>query len=261
MKIHNIADHRPKKTPEGGKKKESGLYIRRMGKAINGKRILQSVSMELKQGEVVGLLGPNGAGKTTAFYTVIGLLAPDHGTIHMDGVDITHLPMYRRCRLGLGYLPQEPSIFRGLDVESNINAVLEFSQPDVRQRKLTLDSLLEEFSISHLRHSPVISLSGGERRRVEIARALASSPRYMLLDEPLAGIDPVAVNDICTLISHLKKRGIGIFLTDHNARETLSITDRAYILYNGQILVEGDPDTIVSDRDARRVYLGEYFRV
>lgn len=271
MKVFNIADHPDSGHPDSGhphsgkaKKARSGkgsLRADNIGKIIGKKQILQSVSLTLNEGEVVGLLGPNGAGKTTAFYIMTGLLAPDYGTLHLDGQDVTRMSMYRRCRMGLGYLPQETSIFQGLSVEENIYAILEFTHKDRAKCKSILEELLEEFSIAHLRRASTLSLSGGERRRVEIARSLASDPRYILLDEPLAGIDPVAVKEICDLIFHLKKRGIGIFLTDHNARETLSIADRAYILHNGQVLVEGHPSTIISDRDARRVYLGEHFSV
>jgi lipopolysaccharide export system ATP-binding protein len=213
----------------------------------------------VQRGEAVGLLGPNGAGKTTCFYMITGLVAPDFGSIRLDGADITPLPMYRRARLGIGYLPQETSIFRGLTVEQNIRAVLELIESDVARREAVLDELLAEFSISHLRQAPAMALSGGERRRVEIARALASQPHFVLLDEPLAGIDPIAVGDIRDLVRHLKDRGIGVLITDHNVRETLEIVDRAYILHDGHVLMEGPPDAIVASRDVRRVYLGERF--
>jgi len=207
----------------------------------------------------VGLLGPNGAGKTTCFYIITGLIAPDYGLIQLDGQDITDLPMYRRARLGIGYLPQEASIFRGMSVEANIRAVLEVVEREVDRRQAMLDDLLAEFSISHLRRTPALALSGGERRRVEIARALACQPSFVLLDEPLAGIDPIAVNDIRDLIRHLKDRGIGVLITDHNVRETLDIVDRAYILHDGRVLMEGRPSEIVAHEDVRRVYLGERF--
>ena len=212
-----------------------------------------------QRGEAVGLLGPNGAGKTTCFYIITGLIRPDVGTVTLDGEDITDLPMYRRARLGIGYLPQEASIFRGLTVEQNIRAVLEVSEPDPEVREETIDALLAEFSISHLRRAPALALSGGERRRVEIARALATRPHFILLDEPFAGIDPIAVTDIRDLVAHLKDRGIGVLITDHNVRETLAIIDRAYILHEGQVLMEGAPDDIVNDADVRRVYLGDRF--
>jgi lipopolysaccharide export system ATP-binding protein len=215
--------------------------------------------LHLHRGEAVGLLGPNGAGKTTSFYMITGLVRPDYGRIYLDGKDITGLPMYRRARLGIGYLPQEASIFRGLTVEQNIMTVLEVSEPVAAQRNIQLDELLAEFSITHLRHAPSIQLSGGERRRVEIARALASNPSFILLDEPLAGIDPIAVADIRTIVSHLKDRGIGVLITDHNVRETLDIIDRAYIIHEGMVLMEGAPSDIVDNAEVRRVYLGEKF--
>jgi lipopolysaccharide export system ATP-binding protein len=217
------------------------------------------VSVAVQRGEAVGLLGPNGAGKTTCFYIITGLIAADTGSIHLDGHDITSLPMYRRARLGIGYLPQEASIFRGLTVEENIRAVLEVVESDPDQRAVMLDDLLAEFSISHLRRTPALALSGGERRRVEIARALASQPQFMLLDEPLAGIDPIAVGEIRELIQLLRRRGIGVLITDHNVRETLDIVDRAYILHDGAVLMEGAPSDIVGNQDVRRVYLGERF--
>jgi lipopolysaccharide export system ATP-binding protein len=217
------------------------------------------VSIHLHRGEAVGLLGPNGAGKTTTFYMIVGLVRPDTGMISLEGTDITSLPMYRRARLGIGYLPQEASVFRGLNVEQNIMAVLEVAEPDRDTRHMMLDELLAEFGISHLRRTPALALSGGERRRVEIARALATQPSYILLDEPLAGIDPIAVAEIRDLVRHLKDRGIGVLITDHNVRETLEIIDRAYILHDGQVLMEGAPDEIVAHEDVRRVYLGERF--
>lgn len=236
-----------------------GLIARNLGKSYKKRPVLREVSLSVQRGEVVGLLGPNGAGKTTSFYIVTGLIAPDYGTITLDGSDITGLPMYRRARLGIGYLPQEASIFRGLSVENNIRAILEVAVDHPDQRETRLEDLLAEFSISHLRRTPALALSGGERRRVEIARALASDPSFILLDEPLAGIDPIAVNDIRDLVSHLKDRGIGVLITDHNVRETLDIVDRAYILHDGRVLMEGAPDEIVTHKDVRRVYLGERF--
>jgi len=222
-----------------------GLVVSNIGKSFKKRPVLRDVSLNVQRGEVVGLLGPNGAGKTTCFYIITGLIAPDYGAISIDGEDITHLPMYRRSRLGIGYLPQEASIFRGLTVENNIRAVLEVVEPDRDQREAILDALLAEFSISHLRRTPALTLSGGERRRVEIARALASQPAFMLLDEPLAGIDPIAVHDIRELVFHLKDRGIGVLITDHNVRETLELVERAYILHDGMLLMQGAPDEIV----------------
>ena len=236
-----------------------GLVATNLGKRFRKRPVIRGVSLQVRQGEAVGLLGPNGAGKTTCFYIITGLLSPDAGSISLDGHDITGLPMYRRARLGVGYLPQEASIFRGLSVEQNIRAVLEVIEPERDRREAMLDDLLAEFSISHLRRTPALALSGGERRRVEIARALASQPHFMLLDEPLAGIDPIAVSDIRDLVKHLKDRGIGVLITDHNVRETLDIVDRAYILHEGSVLMSGDPSEIVSHSDVRRVYLGERF--
>ena len=236
-----------------------GLIARNLGKQYKRRPVLRNVSIALQRGEVVGLLGPNGAGKTTCFYIITGLIAADYGDIYLDGQDVTSLPMYRRSRLGVGYLPQEPSIFRGLTVEQNIRAVLEVIETDRHVRETILEELLAEFSISHLRRTSTITLSGGERRRVEIARALASQPHFILLDEPLAGIDPIAVRDIRELVTHLKDRGIGVLITDHNVRETLEIVDRAYILHDGQVLMEGAPEEIVRDSDVRRVYLGDRF--
>ncbi|MEH6754866.1 MAG: LPS export ABC transporter ATP-binding protein [Alphaproteobacteria bacterium] len=236
-----------------------GLVAQNLGKRFRKRPVLRDVSLQVRQGEAVGLLGPNGAGKTTCFYMITGLLTPDAGTISLDGHDITELPMYRRARLGVGYLPQEASIFRGLSVEQNIRSVLEVIEPKRDRREAMLEDLLAEFSISHLRRTPALALSGGERRRVEIARALASQPHFMLLDEPLAGIDPIAVSDIRDLVKHLKNRGIGVLITDHNVRETLDIVDRAYILHEGSVLMSGAPDEIVSHSDVRRVYLGERF--
>jgi lipopolysaccharide export system ATP-binding protein len=237
----------------------SGLIATSLGKSFKKRPVLRDVNVSVQRGEAVGLLGPNGAGKTTCFYIITGLLAPDVGTISLDGHDITDLPMYRRARLGIGYLPQEASIFRGLSVEHNIRAILEVVEPVPEVREAALDALLAEFSITHLRRAPAMALSGGERRRVEIARALATQPHFILLDEPLAGIDPIAVNDIRDLVAHLKDRGIGVLITDHNVRETLEIVDRAYILHEGRVLMEGAPSEIVADVDVRRVYLGERF--
>jgi lipopolysaccharide export system ATP-binding protein len=230
-------------------------------KSFGSRKVVRGVSIYVRRGEAVGLLGPNGAGKTTVFYMITGLIKADSGRIELDGHDVTQLPMYQRARLGIGYLPQEASIFRGLTVEQNIRAVLEVIEPSRKKREMELDSLLDEFNISRLRKSPSIALSGGERRRVEIARALATRPNYMLLDEPFAGIDPIAVGDIQELVRHLTNRGIGVLITDHNVRETLGLTDRAYIVYAGEVLTEGHPDDIVNDRDVRRLYLGEEFRL
>ena len=236
-----------------------GLVGHGLGKSFKKRPVLRGVSLSVQRGEVVGLLGPNGAGKTTCFYIVTGQIAADTGVVELDGQDITELPMYRRARLGIGYLPQEASIFRGLTVEQNIRAILEIAEPDVEAREAMLDALMAEFSISHLRRASALALSGGERRRVEIARALATGPNFILLDEPLAGIDPIAVGDIRDLVAHLKDRGIGVLITDHNVRDTLKIVDRAYILHEGRVLMEGVPDAIVADDEVRRVYLGERF--
>jgi lipopolysaccharide export system ATP-binding protein len=228
-------------------------------KSYRKRMVVKGVNLAVGRGESVGLLGPNGAGKTTVFYMITGLVAADHGRITIDGEDVTKLPMYQRARLGVGYLPQEASIFRGLTVEQNIMAVLELIEPNRKARKEQLDSLLEEFSITRLRKSAAMALSGGERRRCEIARALASRPSFMLLDEPFAGIDPIAVGDIQQLVRHLTERGIGVLITDHNVRETLSLIDRAYIIYDGQVLTQGKPSEIISNEDVRRVYLGDMF--
>jgi len=236
-----------------------GLTARAVGKTYKGRPVVRNVTVTLHRGEAVGLLGPNGAGKTTTFYMIVGLVKPDTGAISLDGADITRLPMYRRARLGIGYLPQEASVFRGLHVEQNIMAALEVIEPDAATRDMMLDGLLAEFGISHLRRTPALALSGGERRRVEIARALATQPSYILLDEPLAGIDPIAVGEIRDLVKHLKDRGIGVLITDHNVRETLDIIDRAYIMHDGQVLMEGKPHEVVAHEDVRRVYLGEKF--
>ena len=228
-------------------------------KTYKGRQVVRGVSFDLRAGEAVGLLGPNGAGKTTCFYMVTGLVPCDEGEIHIDGYDVTTMPMYRRSRLGVGYLPQEASIFRGLTVEQNIRGVLEVIEKDRDRREADLDTLLDEFHIGHLRHAPAISLSGGERRRLEIARALASRPNYMLLDEPFAGIDPIAIVDIQQLVRHLTARGIGVLITDHNVRETLGLIDRAYIIHAGEVLTHGRPDEVVTNPDVRRLYLGEGF--
>ena len=236
-----------------------GLVASGVGKTYRRRPVVRNVSLSVRRGEAVGLLGPNGAGKTTTFYMIMGLVRPDTGTILLDGNEITMLPMYRRARLGIGYLPQEASIFRGLNVEQNIMAVLEAVEPQRDRRDRILDELLAEFGIAHLRRTPSLALSGGERRRLEIARAIASQPNYILLDEPLAGIDPIAVGEIRELVAHLKDREIGVLITDHNVRETLEIIDRAYIMHDGQMLMEGAPHEVVAHEDVRRVYLGERF--
>jgi lipopolysaccharide export system ATP-binding protein len=230
-------------------------------KTFGGRMVVRGVTLYVRRGEAVGLLGPNGAGKTTVFYMITGLVNADRGHIELDGYDVTGLPMYQRARLGIGYLPQEASIFRGLNVEDNIRSVLEVVEPDRRRREADLNALLEEFNIARVRKTPTIALSGGERRRVEIARALATRPSYMLLDEPFAGIDPIAVGDIQALVRHLTNRGIGVLITDHNVRETLGLTDRAYIIYSGEVLMEGRADDIVNNPDVRRLYLGEEFKL
>ena len=237
------------------------LAIHNVEKSFGSRKVVKGVSLYLRRGEAVGLLGPNGAGKTTVFYMITGLISADRGRIELDGHDVTTLPMYQRARLGIGYLPQEPSIFRGLNVEDNIRAVLEVVEPDKKRREADLNALLEEFNIARLRKTPSIALSGGERRRLEIARALATRPSYMLLDEPFAGIDPIAVGDIQALVRHLTERGIGVLITDHNVRETLGLTDRAYIIYSGEVLMEGQTDDIVNNPEVRRLYLGEGFRM
>jgi lipopolysaccharide export system ATP-binding protein len=237
------------------------LAVHHLGKSYRGRTVVQDVSLSVRQGEAVGLLGPNGAGKTTVFYMITGLVKPDKGEIELDGHNVTGLPMFQRARLGVGYLPQEASIFRGLNVEDNIRAVLEVNEPNRRARDAMLESLLEEFDIARVRTAPSISLSGGERRRCEIARALAGKPSFMLLDEPFAGIDPIAVGDIQDLVRHLKGRGIGVLITDHNVRETLGLIDRAYIIHSGHVLTEGPPDEIIAHPDVRRFYLGEDFRM
>ena len=238
---------------------ELGLEARGLGKRFKKRPVVRDVSLSVRRGEAVGLLGPNGAGKTTTFYMIVGLIAPDTGAITLEGMEISSLPMFRRARLGIGYLPQEASVFRGLNVEQNIMAALEMVESDRVKREGMLTELLAEFGISHLRRTPALALSGGERRRVEIARALATGPNYILLDEPLAGIDPIAVAEIRDMVAHLKHRGLGVLITDHNVRETLEIIDRAYILYDGHVLMEGSPDEVVAHEDVRRVYLGEKF--
>ncbi|KAA5804072.1 LPS export ABC transporter ATP-binding protein [Alkalicaulis satelles] len=238
---------------------DSGLSVSGLGKTYGRRAVVRNVSLALQRGEVAGLLGPNGAGKTTCFYMITGLIRADSGTIMLDGADITDLPMYQRARLGIGYLPQEASIFRGLSVEDNVAAVAELAEPDRTRRKALVDELLDELNIAHLRKSPAVALSGGERRRVEIARALAAQPSFILLDEPFAGIDPLAISDIRELITYLKERGIGILITDHNVRETLEITDRATIIFDGEVLFEGTPEEVRRDESVRRHYLGELF--
>ena len=257
---------RPSAKPNGGEaprstKRPGFLAVHSVEKSFGTRQVVRGVSIYVRRGEAVGLLGPNGAGKTTVFYMITGLIKADRGAIELDGHDVTKLPMYQRARLGIGYLPQEASIFRGLSVEDNIRAVLEVVEKDKSAREDQLTALLEEFHIEHLRKSPATALSGGERRRCEIARALASRPTFMLLDEPFAGVDPIAVSDIQDLVRHLTQRGIGVLITDHNVRETLGLTDRAYIVYAGQILTEGSPEEIVNDPDVRRLYLGEEFRL
>ena len=236
-----------------------GLFVDTIGKSFRDRPVVKSVSLRLGRGEVAGLLGPNGAGKTTCFYMITGLIAADYGTIYLDGEDITGQPMYQRARMGVGYLPQEASIFRGMSVEQNVMAVVEMREPDRRRAREMVDELLEELRIDHLRNAPAVALSGGERRRVEIARALASEPSFMLLDEPFAGIDPLAISDIREVIGYLKGKGIGILITDHNVRETLDIIDRASIIHAGEVLFEGSPDQILADPEVRRVYLGDRF--
>ncbi len=257
--MSNVSDIKQKKPTLVSKKDETGLVIEKIGKAYGKRPILRDVSLSVKRGEAVGLLGPNGAGKTTCFYIACGLTKPDQGQIRLDGQDVTKLTMYQRARFGIGYLPQESSIFRGLNVEDNIRAIIQATVKNADERERFLEDLLAEFSISHLRRTPAIALSGGERRRLEIARALASHPKYILLDEPLAGIDPIAVADIRDLILYLKKRGIGVLITDHNVRDTLGIVDRAYILHGGTVLMEGTPSDIIGNKDVRRVYLGDSF--
>ncbi len=263
--LEALVDDSPALEPLDGNEADPGgpgvLFVTGLAKAYRGRAVVQDAGLTVRNGEAVGLLGPNGAGKTTIFYMITGLVAADRGRISLDGHDITSLPMYRRARLGIGYLPQEASIFRGLNVEDNIRSVLEVVEPDRARREAELDSLLEEFDIKRLRKAPSIALSGGERRRCEIARALAGRPSFMLLDEPFAGIDPIAVGDIQALVRHLTARGIGVLITDHNVRETLGLIDRAYIIHSGRVLMEGKPDEIIASEEVRRLYLGEDFRL
>ncbi|MEE4189013.1 MAG: LPS export ABC transporter ATP-binding protein [Roseobacter sp.] len=249
---------RPKLTMQEG---SAGLRVSHLRKSYRKKIVIRDFSMSLDRGEVVALLGPNGSGKTTTFYAIAGLVTPEGGTVTVDGQDVTTFPMYRRARLGIGYLPQEMSIFRGLSVQDNITAILDITEPDRHKRRERLEELLSEFSIEHLRRAPALALSGGERRRVEIARCLAANPRYLLLDEPFAGVDPISVDDIRTLVSDLKKRGIGVLITDHKVREMLEIVDRAYILHEGQVLMSGTPEDVVENENVRRVYLGDNFKI
>lgn len=239
--------------------KNDGLVIDRIGKSYSKKPVVRSISLQIQKGEAVGLLGPNGAGKTTCFYMISGLIRPDYGKIILEGKNITRSPIYKRAKLGIGYLPQEVSIFRGMTVEQNIRAILSLSIKDKRQREIFLDELLAEFSLSHLRRTSSLTLSGGERRKVEIARALASQPSFILLDEPLAGIDPIAIEEIRELVKHIKDRGVGVLITDHNVKETLDLVDRAYIIHEGKVLMSGSPEEIVVDQNVKRVYLGNKF--
>lgn len=243
------------------KHENASLVIKNLRKSYRNRTVIRDVSLELGPGEVVALLGPNGSGKTTCFYSIAGLVSPEGGQVLIDGRDVTLLPMYRRAKLGIGYLPQENSIFRGMTVEDNILAILEISTSDKHKRRERLEDLMSEFSISHLRRASAMALSGGERRRVEIARCLAANPRYLLLDEPFAGVDPIAVGEIRNLVSDLKNRGIGVLITDHNVRETLEIVDRAYILHDGTVLMSGTTQEVVEDENVRRVYLGDNFRI
>ena len=249
---------RPDLTLENG---SAGLRVTSLRKSYKKRMVIRDFSMEVSRGEVVALLGPNGSGKTTTFYMIAGLVYPDGGKVLLDGRDVSMLPMYRRARLGIGYLPQEMSIFRGLSAEENINAVLEIVEKDRHKRRERLEELLSDFSIEHLRRAPALALSGGERRRVEIARCLAANPKYLLLDEPFAGVDPISVGDIRHLVADLKKRGIGVLITDHNVRETLEIVDRAYILHDGKVLMSGTPNDVVQNENVRRVYLGADYRI
>jgi lipopolysaccharide export system ATP-binding protein len=245
--------------PSPKKPRLEGLAAQNLQKSYRRRSVVHGVSLSVQRGEVVGLLGPNGAGKTTCFYMMTGLAPTDAGEIWVDGYNVTRLPMYQRARLGIGYLPQEASIFRGMTVEQNLQAVVELVFKDKSNQQQLVDKLLNEFKIDHLRKSSAVALSGGERRRLEIARALATGPEFMLLDEPFAGIDPLAISDIRELVGDLKKRGIGVLITDHNVRETLEIIDRAYIIHQGEVLATGTPDEIVKNEDVRRVYLGETF--
>ena len=257
--MDSITAERPAADANISESVQSGLGVVSIAKSYDKRAVLTDVSLSVAKGEVVGLLGPNGAGKTTCFYSIMGLVKPDSGRITLDGADITGLPMYRRAILGLGYLPQETSIFRGMTVEQNISAVLEMAEPDASARAARLETLLDEFGLGRLRSAPAMALSGGERRRCEIARALAANPSIMLLDEPFAGIDPISISDIRNLVKDLKTRGIGVLITDHNVRETLEIVDRACIIYCGQVLFSGSPEALVADPNVRRLYLGESF--
>ena len=258
-RAHETSSTRDRRAPLRRIDGNSGLVALNLGKSFRRRPVVRGVRLQVNRNEAVGLLGPNGAGKTTVFYMITGLIAADQGTISLDGEDITRLPMYQRARLGIGYLSQEASVFRGLTVEDNIRAVLELTERDREARERQLRELLNEFSIEHLRHSPAVALSGGERRRVEIARALAVRPQFLLLDEPFAGIDPIAINDIRQLVRQLTSRGIGVLVTDHNVRETLELVDRALIIHEGRVLMEGNPQQIVNNPDVRRLYLGEQF--
>jgi len=240
---------------------DGGLHVNMLRKSFRKRGVIRDVLLTLRQGEAVALLGPNGSGKTTTFYVIAGLIIPDAGRVLVDGQDVTVLPMYRRARLGLGYLPQEMSIFRGLNVEENIRAILDITQPDKHKRRERIEELLSDFSLQHLRRVPALALSGGERRRVEIARCLAAEPKYLLLDEPFAGVDPISIGDVRQLVANLKTRGIGVLITDHNVRETLELVDRAYILHDGQVMMSGEPTDVVENENVRRVYLGDKFRI
>jgi len=242
-------------------KSDTGLHVTGLRKSFKKRIVIQDISLELRRGEVVALLGPNGSGKTTTFYSIAGLISSDGGQVKIDGLDVTTMPMYRRARMGLAYLPQETSIFRGLNVEENINCILDISTPLKSERKAKLEKLLSDFRIEHLRRTPSLALSGGERRRVEIARALATDPKYILLDEPFAGVDPISINDVRNLVSDLKSRNIGVLITDHNVRDTLKIVDRAYILHDGRVIISGVPEDVINNDNVRRVYLGKDFNL
>ncbi|MAI18411.1 MAG: LPS export ABC transporter ATP-binding protein [Rhodobacteraceae bacterium TMED111] len=242
-------------------KSDTGLHVKGLRKSFKKRVVIQDISLELRRGEVVALLGPNGSGKTTTFYSIAGLISSDGGQVKIDGLDVTTMPMYRRARMGLAYLPQETSIFRGLNVEENINCILDISTPLKSERKAKLEKLLSDFRIEHLRRTPSLALSGGERRRVEIARALATDPKYILLDEPFAGVDPISINDVRNLVSDLKSRSIGVLITDHNVRDTLKIVDRAYILHDGRVIISGLPEDVINNDNVRRVYLGKDFNI
>ena len=242
-------------------KSDTGLHVTGLRKSFKKRVVIQDISLELRRGEVVALLGPNGSGKTTTFYSIAGLISSDGGQVKIDGLDVTTMPMYRRARMGLAYLPQETSIFRGLNVEENINCILDISTPLKSERKAKLEKLLSDFRIEHLRRTPSLALSGGERRRVEIARALATDPKYILLDEPFAGVDPISINDVRNLVSDLKSRNIGVLITDHNVRDTLKIVDRAYILHDGRVIISGLPEDVINNDNVRRVYLGKDFNI